>query len=88
MIAKAEAKGQSRFFSNSLTSCRPIIRLSAHRAVRHDVFADRRDEDEQAPGQNAGMESGKVTRQKASSLVQPRSCAASRSVSSIFSSVA
>jgi hypothetical protein len=68
-------------------------RLADHQRARSaeqvgdDELADRRDEDQEAAGQDAGHREPAVTFQKAPMRVQPRSRAASTSDSSIFSSV-
>ena len=88
-IATAEASGQSRLEKNSLQSCRPIIRVSEpprRSGITNSPTAGMKHRSE--PATMPGMASGTVIVQNARHGVEPRSSAASISVSSIFSSVA
>ena len=86
--ATAEAAGQSRLrLKTSHSGLADHQRRRAAEQIGDDEFADRRDEAEHRSRRSTpGSDSGKVTSQKALIGLQPRSAAASSSVSSIFSS--
>ncbi len=88
-IATAEASGQSRFEKNSLHNCRPIISVSdppSRSGMTNSPTAGMKHNSE--PAMMPGMASGTVMVQNVRQGGEPRSSAASISVSSIFSSAA